>query len=82
MKVFIAIVSYNTSDDNRGTDILGVYRELKDAQAQALQEVEQWKDDLSYNDDVVFETDNESWWSFDDRMSVYVVINIIEKDCY
>ena len=81
MKVFITMVSWNTSDD-RGTDILGVYRELKDAQAQAQQEVEQWKDDLSYNDDVVFETDNENWWSFDDRKSVYVEVSIIEKDCF
>lgn len=82
MKVFVTMVSWNTSDDNRGTDILGVYRELKEAQAQAQQEANEWKDELSYNDDIVFETDNESWWSFGDRMDVYVEISIIEKDCF
>lgn len=81
MKVFITIVSWETSDD-RGTDILGVYRELKDAQAQAQQEVEQWKEDLSYNDDITLETDNETSWVFDDAMSVFVSVTIFEKECY
>lgn len=81
MKVFITMVSWQTSDD-RGTDILGVYRELKDAQAQAQQEVKQWKEDLSYNDDINLETDNETSWVFDDAMSVFVSVTIFEKECY
>ena len=81
MKVYIAMVSYDTSDD-RGNEILGVYRELKDATEIARQEADNWKENFSCNDSVTMETDNVSWWCFDDRMENYVEINVMEKECF